>query len=70
MQSVGRGGLEQVTTSPTADTYPTFSLDDGEIAFESTRSGTANIWVRTLSGGIRQLTSFTAAGLEMPDWGV
>ena len=69
MQNVAGGGLTRVTTSPAADTYPTFSLDDGQIAFESSRSGVPNIWVRTLSGGTTQLTSFTGAGLEIPDWG-
>lgn len=57
MLPAGGGEMEQVTTDPTPDWAPVWSLGGEEIAFYAFRSGNRQIWVQPVAGGTaRQLT--------------
>lgn len=62
-------GLRQITTSPAADLWPTFSPDGSRIAFSSSRSGAFEIYVRSLGSGGSD-TPVTSDGQEniQPAW--
>ena len=56
---------------PTPDWWPKWSPDGTEIAFQSYRSGSREIWVMPMNGGpARQLTDGKTAGVEsyQPTW--
>lgn len=62
-------GLRQITTSTAADLWPTFSPDGNQVAFSSDRSGTFEIYVRSLAPGAidRQVTSDGQENIQ-PAW--
>ena len=61
--------LRQITTSTAADLWPTFSPDGNQIAFSSSRSGTFEIYVRSLAPGAmdRQITTDGQENIQ-PAW--
>jgi Tol biopolymer transport system component/DNA-binding winged helix-turn-helix (wHTH) protein len=62
-------GLQQITSSLAADQSPSFSPDGSQIAFSSNRSGSFEIYVRSLAPGSaeRQITSDGGYNIE-PAW--
>ncbi|MFN9879323.1 MAG: TolB family protein, partial [Planctomycetota bacterium] len=55
-----RETARQLTTTPKKDLNPRWSPDGKRILFQSTRSGSMQLWVIDLSGGeARQLTSIS-----------
>ena len=62
-------GLRQITTSPAADLWPTFSPDGSQIAFSSNRSGSFELYVRSLAPGSaeRQITEDGQESIQ-PAW--
>ncbi len=67
----GKTPPRQLTTSAKADRHPRWSPDGKKILFESTRSGSSQLWVLDLSGGeARQLTTIATeagTGIWSPD---
>ena len=60
--SVESGQIQNVTNNPALDADGSFSLDDKQILFDSTRSGNFEIFIMNVDGSnVRQLT-FTKAG--------
>jgi hypothetical protein len=61
--------IRQITKSPEADLWPSFSPDGSQIAFSSNRSGHYEIYVRSLApdAAERQLTSDGQENIE-PAW--
>ena len=58
-----------VQTSDQWNHSPDLSPDDRQLAFVSTRSGNAEVWIADRSGnGARQLSSFGRASLRAPRW--
>jgi len=62
-------GLQQITSSPAADLWPSFSPDGSQIAFSSSRTGRFEIYIRSLAPGSaeRQITSDGGHNIE-PAW--
>ena len=64
-----RGGSTPLTRHPTVDGHPVWSHDDSEIAFESQRQGTFDIWKKLASGGGVEEIVFATPANEWPlDW--
>jgi Tol biopolymer transport system component len=62
-------GLVRLTSDPGNDQYPAWSPDGSKLAFLSTRSGIAQVWVMNANGGNpQQLTSDPAPKDQVPDW--
>ena len=61
--------LQQVTKHPAEDFMPSWSPDDGEIAFVSTRGNEQAVWVVTLEDGAERKISATKARADAPSWG-
>ncbi|HEX6941634.1 MAG TPA: hypothetical protein VF128_01835, partial [Gemmatimonadaceae bacterium] len=66
---VGSGKLTQITTDRADDFMPTWSPDDKEIAFISTRAGGQTIWAVTLAGGAERRISAEGVRADAPSWG-
>jgi Tol biopolymer transport system component/DNA-binding winged helix-turn-helix (wHTH) protein len=62
-------GMQQITSSSAADFWPSFSPDGSQIAFSSNRTGSFEIYVRSLGPGSadRQITSAGGNNIE-PAW--
>lgn len=61
--------LTQVTRDRADDFMPTWSPDDREIAFISTRAGGQSIWAVTLSTGAERRVSGEGVRADAPSWG-
>ncbi len=65
----GSGQLTQITTDGAEDYMPTWSPDDSELAFISTRSGGPSVWaVNVTTGAERRLTGPDVRA-DAPSWG-
>ena len=63
------GQLTQVTKDRADDFMPTWSPDDSEIAFISTRAGGQTIWAVNLSSGVERRISAEGVRADAPSWG-
>ena len=64
-----RGGVTPLTRHPAIDGHPVWSHDGSEIAFESLRNGTFDIWKRPSSGGAAEEVVLQTPFNEWPlDW--
>jgi Tol biopolymer transport system component len=61
--------LTQVTRERADDFMPTWSPDDREIAFISTRAGGQTIWAVTLATGAERRVSAEGVRADAPSWG-
>jgi Tol biopolymer transport system component len=61
--------LRQVTRERADDFMPTWSPDDREIAFISTRAGGQTIWAVTLATGAERRVSAEGVRADAPSWG-
>ena len=61
--------LTQVTRERADDFMPTWSPDDREIAFISTRAGGQTIWAVTLASGAERRVSAEGVRADAPSWG-
>jgi Tol biopolymer transport system component len=62
-------GLVRLTNDPGNDQYPAWSPNGSKLAFLSTRSGVAQVWVMDANGrNPQQLTSDPAPKDQVPDW--
>ena len=66
---VRSGALTQVTRDRADDFMPTWSPDDREIAFISTRAGGQTIWSVMLAGGAERRISAEGVRADAPSWG-
>ena len=66
---VATGKVTQFTTDRAEDFMPTWSPDDSEIAFISTRAGGQTIWARTVSSGAERRVSMDGVRADAPSWG-
>ena len=66
---VRSGALTQVTKDRADDFMPTWSPDDREIAFISTRAGGQTMWAVTLAGGGERRISAEGVRADAPSWG-
>ena len=57
-----RGGMTRFTFDPAVDGYPVWSFDGSQIAFESTRTGNFDIYVKPSNGAGVEQTLLTAPG--------
>lgn len=63
-----RGEIGPLAVSPAADFFPRWSPDGNQLAFISSRSGSAQVWLMPASGGQpRQLTDFPG-GVNSFSW--
>lgn len=68
LKSVNGVAVTQLTSDPASDIQPSFSPDDGRVAFASDRGGDWDIWVVDVNGGPAiQITSGPADDLH-PRW--
>jgi Tol biopolymer transport system component len=63
------GQLTQVTKDRADDFMPTWSPDDAEIAFISTRAGGQTIWALNISSGAERRVSAEGVRADAPSWG-
>ena len=63
------GQLTQVTKDRADDFMPTWSPDDSEIAFISTRAGGQTIWAVNVSSGAERRISAEGVRADAPSWG-
>ena len=63
------GQVTQVTKDRADDFMPTWSPDDSEIAFISTRSGGQTIWAVNVSTGAERRVSAEGVRADAPSWG-
>ena len=63
------GQLTQVTKDRADDFMPTWSPDDSEIAFISTRAGGQTIWAVNVSSGAERRVSADGVRADAPSWG-
>jgi Tol biopolymer transport system component len=61
--------LTQVTRDRGDDFMPTWSPDDREIAFISTRAGGQTIWAVTVANGAERRVSMDGVRADAPSWG-
>ena len=68
--TVGRAGgaARQLTTHPAADRAPEFSPDGKRIAFVSSRTGSAQVFVIALAGGEPVQWTFHSEGYDLQGW--
>ena len=59
----------QLTRDRADDFMPTWSPDDREIAFISTRAGGQTIWAVTVAGGAERRVSMDGVRADAPSWG-
>jgi Tol biopolymer transport system component len=63
------GQLTQLTKDRADDFMPTWSPDDSEIAFISTRAGGQTIWAINVSSGTERRVSAEGVRADAPSWG-
>ncbi len=63
------GALTRVTADGADDFMPTWSPDDREIAFISTRAGGQSLWAVTLATGTERRVSAEGVRADAPSWG-
>src|SRR5215510_3730496 len=63
------GELQQITRDPADDFMPTWSPNDDQIAFVSTRGGGQSVWSVTLAGGAEKQVSSAGTRADAPSWG-
>jgi Tol biopolymer transport system component len=63
------GQLTQVTKDRADDFMPTWSPDDSEIAFISTRAGGQTIWAVNVASGVERRVSAEGVRADAPSWG-
>jgi Tol biopolymer transport system component len=63
------GELTQLTKDRADDFMPTWSPDDSEIAFISTRAGGQTIWAVNVSSGAERRVSAEGVRADAPSWG-
>src|SRR5688572_15540812 len=66
---IRNGQLTQVTKDRADDFMPTWSPDDSEIAFISTRAGGQTIWAVNVSTGAERRVSAEGVRADAPSWG-
>ncbi|GAB4073876.1 S9 family peptidase [Barrientosiimonas marina] len=67
-QSLAEQNPRQWTFADGKDSHPRFSPDGSQVVFQSTRTGTAQLWLLHTDGGeARQLTTFKH-GAVSPEW--
>ena len=66
---VRSGALTQVTKDRADDFMPTWSPDDAEIAFISTRAGGQTIWSVNVATGAERRVSAEGVRADAPSWG-
>ena len=59
-------GYEKITSGGAKELWPMWSKDGQSIYYVSDRNGTQNLWVKTVSGTPKQLTSFTKGRVLWP----
>jgi Tol biopolymer transport system component len=57
-----------VTTDLRNDSYPSWSPDGTKIAFQSTRDGNLDIWIKDLSSGTTTQVTRSQFGDRYPTW--
>ena len=63
------GALRQVTTHAAEDFMPSWSPDDREIVFASTRENGAGLWAADVASGSERKVATAAGRLDAPSWG-
>ena len=64
------GDLTQLTKHPAEDFMPSWSPDDREIAFASTRESSQSVWAVSVADlAERKLATVSGARLDAPSWG-
>jgi Tol biopolymer transport system component len=64
------GELKQITKSESEDFMPSWSPDDNEIVFATSRDGYESLWaINVRSMGDRRVRSVKGARLDAPSWG-
>jgi Tol biopolymer transport system component len=66
---VATGALVQVTRDPGNDFMPSWSPDDSELAFISTRAGGQTLWAVNLATGAERRLSGEGVRADAPSWG-
>src|SRR5262249_60716620 len=62
------GELKQLTKDPADDYMPTWSPDDGEIAFASARGTGQALWAVDVASGAERKVSDTGGRVDAPSW--
>jgi len=63
-----KGDPEEVTSTTKEDSRGAWSAEGGRVAFNSDRSGTMNIWVRSLDTGAERQVTRGPGGDFQPNW--
>ena len=63
------GALSQMTNDPGTDTMPSFSPDDKEIAFISTRENSQSVWAVSMADGMARRMTDAKTRADAPSWG-
>ena len=66
--TVASGELRQLTKEPSEDSMPSWSPDDQEIAFASTREQGRSIWAVTVADGSQRTVSTAEGTADAPSW--
>jgi len=66
MKDNGAPSYQKITTGGAKELWPMWSKDGSQIYYISDRSGTENLWVKTVSGEPKQLTHFTKGRVLWP----
>ncbi|HMD34890.1 MAG TPA: amidohydrolase family protein, partial [Vicinamibacterales bacterium] len=67
--TVATGELKQLTKDPVDDYMPSWSPDDKEIAFASTREGGTGVWAVTAATGAERKAASATSTVDSPSWG-
>lgn len=62
----GTGDYEKITAGGAKELWPMWSKDGASVYYVSDRSGTQNLWVKTVSGTPKKLTNFTKGRVLWP----
>ena len=63
------GALRQLTTNPAEDSMPSWSPNDADIAFVSTRDGERHVWAVPAQGGAERQVATSAGRVDAASWG-
>ena len=63
------GVLREMTNDPGTDTMPSFSPDDKEIAFISTRENSQSVWAVSVADGAQRRVTDPKIKADAPSWG-